>query len=153
MATRIKRAKDDLYETDFYVWTEQQAALLRARRLEELDLENLIEEIEALGRAEKSKVLNNARVIIEHLLKLQSSRAPEPRNKWRATVRERRRRLESDRTPRLWQILAGDLELQYAKARDDAAASLRDHGEDAAANTLPQDCPYTLDDIIGDWLP
>jgi Domain of unknown function DUF29 len=82
MATRIKRAKDDLYETDFYVWTEQQAALLRARRSEELDLENLIEEIEASGRAEKSKVLNNARVIIEHLLKLQSGRATEPRNKW-----------------------------------------------------------------------
>jgi hypothetical protein len=51
MATRIKRPPKDLYEEDFYVWAEQQAAVLRAGRFDELDLANLIEEVEALGRA------------------------------------------------------------------------------------------------------
>ena len=73
MATQARTRTKDLYQEDFYVWTEAQAALLRERRFEALDLANLIEEVEALSRSEKSKVLNNASVIIEHLLKLQHS--------------------------------------------------------------------------------
>ena len=41
-----------LYEEDFPLWAERQGALLRARRFEELDLDNLIEEVEALARRE-----------------------------------------------------------------------------------------------------
>jgi hypothetical protein len=153
MATRIKRPPKDLYEEDFYVWAERQAALLRARRLKELDLENLIEEVEALGRAERSKVLSNAAVIIEHLLKLQHSLTKEPRNAWRASVREHRRRLRRDLTPRLRQILRDELPLLYEEVRTDTEALLRDHGERAAADALPEICPYSLDQITGDWLP
>ena len=153
MATRIRTPSRSLYDQDFYVWTEQQAALLRERRFEQLDLDNLIEEVEALGRAERSKVLGNARVIIEHLLKLQHSPAAEPRNKWRASVREHRRRLETDLTPRLLQILGTELARQFMLARSDAAAAMRDHGEEAAADALPETCPYGLDQIMGEWLP
>jgi hypothetical protein len=41
----------------------------------------------------------------------------------------------------------------YAKARRDAAATLRDYGEPATADALPRTCPYTLDQVISDWLP
>ena len=109
MATQARTRSQDLYEEDFYVWTEAQAALLRERRFEALDLANLIEEVEALGRTERSKTLNIASVIIEHLLKLQHSPAQEPRNAWRASVREHRRRLRRDLTPRLRQILGAEL--------------------------------------------
>jgi hypothetical protein len=153
MAMRIKRPPKELYEEDFYVWAEQQAALLRAGRLNELDLENLIEEVEALGRAERSKVLSNAAIIIEHLLKLQHSLAQEPRNAWRASGREHRRRLRRDLTPRLQQILQDELARLYEEVRSDTEALLRDHGEDAAADALPKTCPYSLDQITGDWLP
>lgn len=105
MATRMRSKAKDLYDEDFYVWIGSQAELLRKRQFEALDLDNLIEEVEALGRAEKSGVLNNASVIIEHLLKLQYSPAKEPRNAWRASVREHRRRLRRDLMPRLRQIL------------------------------------------------
>ena len=50
MARKIKPAKD-LYEEDLYPWSRMQAALLRARRFDELDLENLIEEVEDAGGA------------------------------------------------------------------------------------------------------
>jgi hypothetical protein len=153
MATRIRPKGKNLYNEDFYVWTESQAELLRKRRFEALDLENLIEEVEALGRAEKGSVLNNASVIIEHLLKLQHSPAQEPRNVWRASVREHRRRLRRDLTPRLRQILGAELPTLYGEIRDDTAALLRDYGEDAAANALPETCPYSLDQIAGDWWP
>jgi Domain of unknown function DUF29 len=153
MATRVRTKTKDLYDEDFYVWTEEQAALLRERRFEALDLANLIEEVEALGRSEKSKVLNTASVIIEHLLKLQHSPAQEPRNDWRASVREHRRRLRRDLTPQLRQTLGAELRALYAEIRDDTAAMLRDHGEDSAADALPATCPYTVEQIAGDWGP
>ena len=85
MARAARPKPKDLYDEDFYVWTEVQAGLLRERRFEALDLGNLVEEVEALGRAEKSRVLNDASVIIEHLLKLQHSPATEPRAGWTDT--------------------------------------------------------------------
>jgi hypothetical protein len=153
MATRVRLKAKQLYEQDFYVWTEVQAGLLRERRFEALDLDNLVEEVEALGRAEKSKVLNNASVIIEHLLKLQQSPATEPRNAWRATIREHRRRLRRDVTPRLEQALRDELPTLYGEIRADTAATLLDHGEAAAAEALPSSCPYSLDQVTGDWWP
>jgi Domain of unknown function DUF29 len=153
MATRVRPEAGRLYEEDFYVWTEVQAGLLRARRFDDLDLENLIEEVEALGRAEQSKVLNNASVIIEHLLKLQFSPATEPRAGWGETVVEHRRRLELDLTPRLRQILADELPRVYAPTRRATGRKLRLHGEHAAADALPAACPFTPDQITGDWWP
>jgi hypothetical protein len=91
MATQARTRSKDLYGEDFYVWTEAQAALLRERRFEALDLANLIEEIEGLGDAKKSAVLNNASVVIEHLLKLQHSPAKDPRHGCMDSVAEHRR--------------------------------------------------------------
>jgi hypothetical protein len=153
MATQVRPKAKQLYDEDFYVWTETQADLLRKRQFDALDLANLIEEVEALGRAEESSVLNNASVIIEHLLKLQHSPAQEPRNVWRASVREHRRRLRRDLTPRLRQVLDAELSTLYGEIRDDTAALLRDYGEVAAADALPADCPYALDQVIGGWWP
>jgi hypothetical protein len=87
-------------------------------------------------------------VIIEHLLKLQHSPAPEPRNAWRAC-----RRLRRDLTPRLGRILDAELPTVYREIRDDTVALLRDYGEHAAADALPETCPFTLDQITGDWWP
>ena len=57
MATRIKSRPNESYEADFYVWIERHTELLRARRFEELDLDHLIEEVEALARAELNAAL------------------------------------------------------------------------------------------------
>ncbi|MFT0727545.1 DUF29 family protein, partial [Synechococcus sp. F70.1] len=47
-----------LYERDFYAWTQEQAALLRSGQLERLDRVHLAEEIEALGRQERRELVN-----------------------------------------------------------------------------------------------
>ena len=151
--TAHARPTTDLYDEDFFVWTEVQADLLRAQRFEALDLDNLIEEVEALGRAEKKEVLSNATVVIEHLLKLQHSPASDPRPGWIDSVLSHRMPLEYDLTPRLRQILQDELPRVYAIARRMAHRRLRAHGEDAAASALPSSCPYTLDQITGDWWP
>ena len=153
MATKLQERAAKLYEADFYAWAEEQAARLRARQFDALDLDNLIEEVEGLADTKLSAVLNSARVVMERLLKLEHSPAIDPRNNWRASVREHRRRVQTDLTPRIGEILADQLSRFYAMARHDAAAGTRDHGEDAAADALPTKCPYTLDQITGDWWP
>jgi hypothetical protein len=152
MATRVKPAKS-LYEEDLYDWSQTQAALLRAGRFDELDLANLIEEIEDVGGALKRSVRKRTTTIMVHLLKLQHSRSPEPQAGWRDTIRTQRTRLLIDLTPALRRLLAADLANLYTRARHDADGSLRDHGEQGAADSLPASCPYTLDQITGDWLP
>lgn len=153
MATQIKPAPRELYQEDFYVWTQRQAELLRAHRYDELDLEHLIDEVEDLGGAVKRSVRSRARTIIEHLLKLQHSPAVDPRPGWRDTVRTQRNDLLDDLTPTLRRELDAELEELYVRARQQAEGSLRDHGENAAADALPETCPYTADQITGDWLP
>lgn len=57
------------YEQDFYGWTQEQGALLREGRFNALDIANLIEEIETMGRAEKRELQNRLMVLLVHLLK------------------------------------------------------------------------------------
>lgn len=153
MATRVKPTAKDLYDADPYAWAHDQAALLRAGRFDALDLEHLIEELEDLAGSMKSAVRSRATTIMAHLLKLQHSPAKTPRLSWRETIRTQRTRLLNDLTPSLQRHLSERLPDLYARARNDAEGALRDHGEDDAADALPKACPYTLDQITGDWLP
>jgi hypothetical protein len=153
MATKVEAAGGRLYEDDFYAWTREQAGLLRAGRIGALDLDHLIETILEAGDMQREAALSNARVVIEHLLKLAHSPARDPRNGWRATVREHRARLELGLTPTLRQAVQDELPRVYAIARRNADGALRDHGEPAAADSLPALCPYTLDQLTTDWWP
>ena len=83
---------DDLYERDFYLWTRAQAEALRAHAgaSNVLDYENLAEEVEDLGSAERNKAESLVRLIITHLYKLAASRSPYPVNHWRGEVLEQR---------------------------------------------------------------
>jgi hypothetical protein len=90
---------------------------------------------------------------MEQLLKLQHSPAVDPRSGWRDTIRAQRDDLVDDLTPALRRELDEELEELYARARQRAEGSLRDHGEDVAADALPKTCPYTPDQVTGDWLP
>jgi hypothetical protein len=153
MATRIKPVKKELYEEDFYAWTKAQATLLRAGRFADLDLEHLIEEVDGLGESLKRSVRSRIRAIIEHLLKLEHSPAEEPRGGWYDTVLAQRSDLLDELTASIRREVEPAVPDLYDRARQNAATSLRKHGEHAAADTLPAACPYVLDQITGDWLP
>ena len=60
---------ETLYATDFYTWTQEQAAHLRSGRLSCTDIGNIAEEIETLGRSEASALRSAYRLIAMHLLK------------------------------------------------------------------------------------
>jgi hypothetical protein len=148
MATRIETKPSDLYERDIYAWSKEQAALLRARRFGDLDLEHLTQEVEDVGESLYREVRSRVRTIIEHLLKLERSPATEPRAGWEKTIRTQRADLADDLTPSLRPRIEANLPRFY-----EAATTLREHGESAAADALPATCPYTLEQITGDWLP
>ncbi|MDX2256257.1 MAG: DUF29 domain-containing protein [Pseudanabaenaceae cyanobacterium bins.39] len=74
-----------LYDTDFYAWTLEQSRLLQSGELKGLDIENLVEEIESLGRQERRELENRLGVLIGHLLKWVYQ--PEKRSKsWQVTI-------------------------------------------------------------------
>ena len=76
MATQAL-TRSTLYDDDFLAWCEQQAALLRAGRLEELDVANVAEELETMGRGERGELENRLEVLLMHMLKWDhQTRAP-----------------------------------------------------------------------------
>jgi len=77
------------YQSDFYSWTQQQAAFLKARQFNELDFDNLIEEIETMGRSEKRALESCLAVLLQHLLKWHYQ--PERRGRsWQLTIKAQR---------------------------------------------------------------
>ncbi|MEH1860311.1 MAG: DUF29 domain-containing protein [Nostoc sp.] len=82
----------DLYEQDFYLWIQTTAELLKQKNFTQLDLDNLIEEIETIGRSEKKALRSNLEMVLMHLLKYKYQ-AEKRSGSWRATIREHRKRL------------------------------------------------------------
>ena len=81
-----------LYEQDFYAWVEEQVEALRSGHTQGLDIENLAEEIEDMGRSQRRAVKSALIIILIHLLKYRYQ--PQHRtNSWRASIREHRRRV------------------------------------------------------------
>ncbi|MCU0568102.1 MAG: DUF29 domain-containing protein [Oculatellaceae cyanobacterium Prado106] len=78
-----------LYQQDFYQWTQQMAEALQHGHYEKLDLENLAEEIESLGRSEKRELRSRLQILLMHLLKWQYQ--PQRRShSWQSTITEQR---------------------------------------------------------------
>ncbi len=154
----LERDPAELYERDFYAWTRQQAralARLRGRRDNlGLDPVHLAEEIRDLGSEVRHAVESQLERLIEHLLKLEYSRLPEPRRRWAISVAGARHEIERRLTPTLERAVRRRLPVAYAHARQRARLAFLDHPEPEAAAALPPTCPYALEDLLRDgWYP
>ncbi len=89
-----KSLNASLYETDFLLWTEETVAKLKARDFEHVDLENLIEEIESLGKSDKKEIKSRLTTLLAHLLKRIYVNMPQEFNGWERTIRNQRTDLE-----------------------------------------------------------
>jgi uncharacterized protein DUF29 len=144
------------YEDDFYAWTQHQAEVLRTMPVADnrFDREHVAEEIEDLGKNERDAVRSQIRRIIELLLKLAYSPAEQPRVSWMETIDDAREILSDKLTATLRRDAEDGLEKLYAEGRRRAARGLLRHGEADVADSLPQLCPYSLDEICQeDWYP
>jgi hypothetical protein len=131
-----------LYETDFYAWTQEQAALLREGAVQELDLTNLAEEVEDLGINLYHAVSSDLYQVLIHLLKwhYQPSLRVEGHS-WQDTLVEHRDRIERlcTRKPSLQGHLPAMLVEEYPRAR--RRASLQ---TGLPLTTFPVQCPWEL---------
>ena len=133
-----------LYETDFYAWTQEQAKLPRKCQWSQLDLPNLIEEIESLGKQERQELRNRLSILLGHLLKWQYQ--PQQRSRsWLSTIRVQRRdtqRLIQD-NPSLKPYLPEAFQEAYQNGRDLALGET-----DLPLKTFPPNCLYSLEEIL-----
>lgn len=132
------------HEKDVYGWAVHTAQLLREKKMNEIDFDNVIEEIEALGRSEKYELMNRLSLIISHLLKWQFQ--PTLRgHSWIYTIREQRKqvRYHLEDNPSLKNKLEETLIKAYNLAIDKAARETN-----LPANDFPPECPYSLEQII-----
>ena len=76
------------YEQDYYQWTQAMVKALRERDYSSLDWENLIEEIEDMGKSQKRAIESLLMRLTEHLLKLKYWEAENKRNQghWRSEI-------------------------------------------------------------------
>jgi len=135
-----------LYETDFYAWTQEQTKLLKHQQWNQLDLPNLIEEIESLGKQQRAELRNSLRILIGHLLKWEYQ-TEKRSHSWLMTIRIQRRDTQ--------ELLAENLSLKLYL--EEALQKIYENGRDLASGetnlplkTFPENCPYTLAEIFHD---
>jgi hypothetical protein len=138
------------YDEDFFAWTQEQARLLRAGDTVDVDVENLAEEIESVGRSDRREIRNRLTVLLTHLLKWQFQ--PRRRgNSWSLTIWEQRLQIESilKDSPSLQPFFAEIVPDYYRRAREKAARETR-----MGLRNFPAQCPYTPEQILSeDFLP
>jgi hypothetical protein len=83
-----------LYEQDYLLWIEDIISKLRTRDIEGLDFDNLIEEIESLGRSDKRELESRLRELLEHILKRTYVNMPECYRGWVESIDKQRITLE-----------------------------------------------------------
>lgn len=128
-----------LYERDFLAWTEDQAEALRRRSVNELDWENLLEEVESMGRQERNEMRSHLIVLLLHLLKW--GLQPQRRSRsWMLTILEQRREAERqlEENPSLRPDLNDIVADAYKIARLRAARETR-----LSLKRFPEESPFT----------
>jgi hypothetical protein len=146
-----------LYEDDFYAWTQTQAKELRrfarSRPNLSLDLAHIADEIADLGKSQRNSLRSWTRRILEHLVLLQSSPAQEPRPGWITEIVNFRTEIEDRMTDSLRRDLKRQLPRLYDRACKDLRQKLAAYGEALIADRFPVRCPYALDQVLGDFWP
>jgi Domain of unknown function DUF29 len=148
----------ELYDQDFFLWTQEQAAALRRSKGSNLplDWENLAEEIESLGKSDRRELRSQIRRILRHLFKLSASAADQPRAGWRSTINDGRSEIEDvlRDSPSLRREVEGLVAEEAGSAAKFAAADLEQYGEpaDAVWARLEQG-GFSAEQVLGDWFP
>ena len=138
------------YENDFYAWITQNVQLLREGKLSEIDVENIAEEMESMGKSEKRELINRLAVLMAHLLKwkFQSMRRSKS---WALTIKNQRMELKDllEDSPSLKHELEKKFTHAYEKAVLIAAEQTGKNEKD-----FPKKPPFTLKECLdSDWLP
>ncbi len=140
----------NLYEKDFYAWSQESARLMRERKFSELDIDNIAEEIEAMGKRDKRELASRLSSLLMHLLKWQFEAEYRSRS-WKLTIMNQRAEIAGllKDSPSLSHNLKDMSANAYSRARKTAALETG-----LPATTFPETCPYAQDEILdAEFLP
>jgi Domain of unknown function DUF29 len=132
------------YDSDFYLWSAGQAALIREGKFDQLDIENVAEEIESLGRSDRKSLTSQVQRLLAHLLKWQFQ--PTRRSKsWKLSIYSARDEIKVilDDSPSLNDALSAGLDKAYLSAKKRAALETG-----LSAASFPDECPYSLQQVL-----
>ena len=137
------------YETDILTWSEHQAALLRRLALGErvndkIDWENLVEEVEGVGREQLHAVESLLFQALLHMLKAQGWPLSRDVENWQADARGFRAQARRRYTPSMRQ------KLDLAGIYTDALKALPTTLDGVGLGLLPETCPLTFDELLGE---
>lgn len=90
----ISTKSSNLYDRDFFLWTEETINHLQTGDFTQIDINNLIEEIDSLGKAQKNSLKGQIRALIEHIIKRSYVDMPLEYNGWERTIRNIRPEIE-----------------------------------------------------------
>jgi Domain of unknown function DUF29 len=138
----------DLYEQDFFQWTQTTAALIRQGKWHAVDAKCVAEELESLGKRDRRELVSRLQVLVMHLLKWHYQ--PEGRVQgysWRSTIRTQQLelRLLLRDSPSLWPQVAAFVADVYPAARADACDETG-----LLETTFSQECPWTTEQMLDD---
>jgi Domain of unknown function DUF29 len=148
----------ELYDRDFCLWTETMAEVLRSGNLAQLDIANLAEEVESLGRRDRRELESRLVVLLHHLLKWQFQSSMRSRS-WRGTLAEQRlriRRLLKD-SPSLRSVLESSMTSGRSETIDECYTDAKIQASEETGltiDTFPADCPYAIEAVLSvEFLP
>ena len=141
----------DLYDADFFNWTQCTAQLIRQGRFHEIDAEHVAEEIEVMGKRDRREIRSRLIVLVKHLLKWQFQPERRQRSSWGATIVEQRTQLALalNDSPSLRSVARNEIPKLYANA---VRGAIRETRMDAGS--FPSSCPYAAEEILDpDFFP
>jgi len=130
----------NLYDQDFALWIEATVKQLKSGDLSQVDLENLIEEVESLGKSQPKAVDNFLTRLLEHLLKRCYVVLPDCYRGWEIEIRNFRKKLKKEfkYSPSLKRFMIEILEECYREALEAVK-------EDYPDSNFPDVCPFAKD--------
>jgi len=153
MKPQVQAKLVSLYDRDYQLWLEHTIAQLKVRDFTNLDLENLIEEIESLGKSDKRAISSYLMQLCEHLLKLKYWEAERERcfRGWDLEVANFRLQIQVilKDSPSLKQYLDENFLTEYSNAR-----KLFLKASKLNPSLVPEVLDFTLEQALDeDWLP
>jgi hypothetical protein len=138
----------DLYERDFFQWTQATAALIREGKWHAVDPASVAEELESLGKWDRRELESRLEVLTMHLLKWRYQPAGrEHSHSWYDTILEQRGQMQRllENSPSLRSQAATLLVQCYPRARQRAM------GETQLPEPIfLQTCPWTTTQVLDD---